>query len=61
MRTAPVGKVPVDILGPLYYAIHPKQKAIRFEHGHVFVPDGPGLGLEIHEGEIIELAGSGAV
>ena len=53
-----VGQFPVDILGPLYYAIHPKQKAIQFEGGHVLVPDGPGLGLEIHESEILQLAGS---
>jgi len=50
-----VSKFPIDISGSLHYAMHPKQKAIQFEHGQVFIPDGPGLGLGIHDGEIIEL------
>jgi L-alanine-DL-glutamate epimerase-like enolase superfamily enzyme len=50
-----IGHFPVDILGPLYYAVHPKKRAIRFERGHVFLPEGPGLGLEIQEEEIIKL------
>lgn len=47
-----VGKFPVDILGPLYYALHPQQKPIRFENGCVITPSGPGLGIEIVPEEI---------
>lgn len=50
-----VGKFPVDILGPLYYAVHPKQKPIRFENGCVITPTGPGLGIEIDPDEIESL------
>ncbi|HEY1686227.1 MAG TPA: mandelate racemase/muconate lactonizing enzyme family protein [Tepidisphaeraceae bacterium] len=42
-----VAKFPVDILGPLYYAIKPRSKPVRFDRGHVFVPEGNGLGVEI--------------
>jgi L-alanine-DL-glutamate epimerase-like enolase superfamily enzyme len=49
-------KFPVDILGPLYYAVHPKEKPIRFENGCVIVPQGPGLGIEIVESELLALA-----
>jgi muconate cycloisomerase len=51
-----VSKFPVDILGPLYYAIHPKRKPIRFHDGYVMVPEGPGLGIEIEEEELAALA-----
>jgi muconate cycloisomerase len=50
-----VSKFPVDILGPLYYAVHPKLKAIRFQNGCVHVPDGPGLGIEITEKDLLPL------
>jgi L-Ala-D/L-Glu epimerase len=53
-----ISKFPVDILGPLYYSEHPTSKPIRFENGHVFVPEGPGLGLDIDEGQIIAMTGS---
>ena len=46
---------PVDILGPLYYAVHPTGKAIAFQNGTVTVPTGPGLGLEITTKEIERL------
>ncbi len=48
-----IRKFPVDILGPLYYAVHPRAKAIRFGDGCVSVPDGPGLGggMSIEEAE----------
>src|SRR5665213_2645577 len=48
-------KFPVDILGPLYYAVHPRNKPIIFQNGHVLVPTGPGLGIEIAVGEIEQL------
>jgi muconate cycloisomerase len=47
-----IGKFPVDILGPLYYATRPRRGAIRFEGGHVHVPTGPGLGIEISREEV---------
>jgi L-alanine-DL-glutamate epimerase-like enolase superfamily enzyme len=42
----------VDILGPLYYSTRPRQNPVVFENGHVNVPPGPGLGLEISPEEI---------
>jgi L-Ala-D/L-Glu epimerase len=51
-----VKEFPVDILGPLYYAIHPQQKPICFQKGHVSVPQGAGLGVEISDEEIKALA-----
>jgi L-alanine-DL-glutamate epimerase-like enolase superfamily enzyme len=50
-----IGKFPVDILGPLYYAVHPRNKPIRFENGCVITPSGPGLGIEIDPEEIESL------
>lgn len=55
-RNVPVNQFPVDILGPLYYSVKPQQKPICFQHGHVFVPEGPGLGIEINEDEINALS-----
>lgn len=52
----PVKKFPVDILGPLYYAVRPQSKAICFQKGHVAVPSDAGLGVEINEEEIKALA-----
>lgn len=51
-----VGRFPVDILGPLYYTVHPKQNPIRFENGCVFVPEGPGLGAELKIDELEKLS-----
>jgi muconate cycloisomerase len=51
-----VNKFPVDILGPLYYAVHPRSKPIRFQDGHVTVPNDPGLGIEMMLEEARELA-----
>lgn len=53
----PVQKFPVDILGPLYYSVRPKQKPIQFKNGRVQTPTGFGLGVEICEEEIKALAG----
>jgi L-alanine-DL-glutamate epimerase-like enolase superfamily enzyme len=47
---------PVDILGPLYYAVHPRKKPIRFDQGRVIAPQGPGLGVEIETEQLEELA-----
>ncbi len=55
-KNVPVTTFPVDILGPLYYAVHPCSKPICFEKGRVFVPTGPGLGVEINEEEIVALS-----
>jgi muconate cycloisomerase len=38
---------PVDILGPLYYAIHPRSEPIQFKNGCVEVPRGFGLGIQM--------------
>lgn len=50
-----VRRFPVDILGPLYYAVHPRQKAIIFKEGCVHVPTGPGLGIEVTKEELESL------
>ena len=59
-KNVPVKEFPVDILGPLYYSVKPKQKPICFQRGHVFVPEGNGLGVEISEEEIKALASTSA-
>jgi muconate cycloisomerase len=51
-----VKKFPVDILGPLYYAVHPRLKPIHFQDGYVSVPNSPGLGIEMTLEEARELA-----
>jgi len=50
-----VNKFPPDILGPLYYALHPRSKAVDFQNGRVFVPQGFGLGIEMTLDEASEL------
>ncbi len=55
-KNVQISRFPVDILGPLYYSEHPRNKAVRFENGHVYVPEGPGLGLEIDEQQIVAMA-----
>jgi muconate cycloisomerase len=52
----PVHRFPVDILGPLYYAVKPRAKPVRFERGHVFVPAGSGLGIEVCAEELEALS-----
>lgn len=56
-KNVPVKEFPVDILGPLYYSVKPKQKPIQFQNGRVQTPTGFGLGVEINEEEIKALAG----
>lgn len=36
-----------DILGPLYHEASLTRLPIRFEEGHVWCPEGPGLGIEM--------------
>ncbi|MDB6026640.1 MAG: ykfB 2 [Verrucomicrobiales bacterium] len=55
-KNVPVKTFPVDILGPLYYSVKPQQKPICFQNGHVFCPEGHGLGVEISEEELKPLA-----
>jgi muconate cycloisomerase len=47
-----VSKFPVDILGPLYYAVHPAKSPIVFRDGCVHVPSTPGLGVETSVAEL---------
>lgn len=53
-----VEKFPVDILGPLYYDVHPRRSPSRFHQGHVAVPTAPGLGVEMTVAEAEALAKS---
>lgn len=55
-----VSKFPVDILGPLYYTVRPEHKPVRFADGHVDMPVGPGLGLEIDRRQIEDMVAQGA-
>ncbi|HOB31864.1 MAG TPA: enolase C-terminal domain-like protein [Verrucomicrobiota bacterium] len=48
----PVTDFPVDILGHLYYAVHPKKNPVEFQNGRVLVPQGPGLGMDLDRDEI---------
>ncbi len=57
-KNVPVEEFPVDILGPLYYSVKPKQKPIHFQKGRVQTPTGHGLGIEISEEEIRALGQS---
>ena len=52
-----VGRFPVDILGPLYYATQPRSAPVKFAGGRVRVPSGYGLGVELSAEEIDALAG----
>jgi muconate cycloisomerase len=52
----PVANFPVDILGPLYYAVHPKKNPIQFQDGCVLVPQSPGLGIDLDRNEIEALS-----
>lgn len=54
-----VDQFPVDILGPLYYAVKPRAKPIRFERGHVHVPTGNGLGVDLSAEELEALSAKG--
>jgi muconate cycloisomerase len=42
-----MARFPVDILGPLYYAIHPRVQPLQFNNGCVSVPTGAGLGIQM--------------
>jgi L-Ala-D/L-Glu epimerase len=53
-----VNKFPVDILGPLYYAVHPRSKPILFQNGCVSVPGDSGLGIKMTLEEARELSRS---
>jgi len=54
----PVDRFPVDILGPLYYSVRPRNGGIQFHEGKVIVPDAPGLGMEIDCEQIRKLSNS---
>jgi len=35
--------------------VHPKKNPIRFQDGCVFVPEGPGLGMDLSEDDFLPL------
>lgn len=47
-----------DILGPLYHDLCLTRAPIRFEAGHVFCPEGPGLGIDVDWDRLAELPGA---
>ena len=51
-------RYPVDILGPLYYAVRP-QSGIRYERGRVHVPSTPGLGVSLSDDDLHALMDEG--
>lgn len=48
---------PADTVGPLLYTVDPAVTPVHFEHGELVVPTGPGLGIEIDEARLDQLAG----
>ena len=43
---------PIYTAGPLDYQEQAVQERVRYEAGHLIVPDGPGLGMELDEGRL---------
>jgi muconate cycloisomerase len=48
---------PSDSTGPRLYVQDVVKEPVRYEGGHLVVPDGPGLGVEIDEAALTSLAG----
>ena len=48
---------PSDSTGPRLYTRDVVKEAVRFEAGHLMVPDGPGLGVEVDEKSLAALTG----
>ena len=47
--------LPCDPMGPVLYTTSPAKQRIRAEASHLYLPDGPGLGVELDEEKLAEL------
>ena len=48
-------KKPAALNGPQFLTADVLKKPLRIENGQAFVPEGPGLGIEVDENKVIEL------
>ena len=48
--------LPCDPMGPVLYTESPAKNRIRAEGSYLFLPDGPGLGVELDQAELSRLA-----
>jgi len=48
-------KRPAALNGPQFLAGHVLKKPLRIENGLAYVPEGPGLGVEVDEAKVVEL------
>ena len=47
--------LPCDPMGPMLYTESPAKERIRAEGSYLYVPDGPGLGVELDDDKLAEL------
>ena len=47
--TAPNLELPCDPMGPVLYTESPAKERIRAEGSYLYLPEGPGLGVELDE------------
>ena len=50
-------KTPAALNGPQFLTADVLKKPLRIENGTAFVPEGPGLGIEVDEDKVVELMG----
>ncbi len=48
-------KAPAALNGPQFLSAHVLKKPLRIENGTAYVPEGPGLGIEVDEKKVVEL------
>jgi muconate cycloisomerase len=54
---APAVDLPCDPAGPQLYVEDVVKERVQYENSEMIVPDGPGLGVELDEDKLKELAG----
>ena len=59
MASLPSIDMPCDPAGPLLYTEDCTANRVRYEEGCLVVPDGPGLGIEVDEGQLEKMAAQG--
>ena len=59
MASLPSIDMPCDPAGPLLYTEDCTANRVRYEEGCLVVPDGPGLGIEVDEGQLEKMAAKG--
>ena len=48
--------LPIDPAGPVLYLDSPAKERIRAEGSYMYLPEGPGLGVELDDAELRKLA-----